>query len=396
MANLINLLAQTPWNTGFWGTLIGWFHGGIGNYVWTIIIFTIVLKLVMTPLDYFQRRVTKKNTEMQKIMQPELDKIKDKYKNQPEKMQQKLNEKQMELYKKHNYNITGSCFIMLINLVLTMVVFLTLFSSLNTIASIQMANQFDALRTEYEFVVDTNGDKVVADEAKQLAIKNAQVNLDNLYNSLIEAGFSSEDALKQRNDAEIKIGEDAYRIALVGSVDQEIIDNALQTKYNKDVKESWLWVKNVWKSDTATSVIPTYSEYLSLSKTTEEISEADYNSIMDPIRKIETGWNGYYILIVLAGGVTLLSQLLMTGALRKKSKSGDKAPKQGGLLMKILLPGLMIFFTISSNAVFAAYVVTNSLISMAITPLFTLLFNSIDKYKEKKEKDKIVVDYRRK
>lgn len=394
MANLINLLAQTAWNTGFWGKLIGWFHGGIGNYVWTIIIFTIVLKLVMLPLDYFQRRVTKKNADMQKLMQPELDKVKVRYKNDPEKMQQKLNEKQMELYKKHNYNIVGSCFIMLANLVVTMVVFLTLFSSLNTIAAIQNANQFDALRTEYETVIDVNGDKAAAQSAKVLAITDAQDELDKLYNDLIAVGTSSEDALAQRTEAEEKIGLEAYRQALVQSVDNDIVNKALQDKY-KEVKVSWLWVKNVWKSDTATSPVPTYKEYLTLSKTTENITETEYNTIMNPIKAIETGWNGYYILVVLAGGVLLLSQMLMSGDFKKKTPAEKSAMKKG-LLMKILLPGLMVFFTITSNAVFAAYVVTNSLCSMAVTPLFNMLFNAIDKHKEKKARDAVLVDYRRK
>lgn len=396
MANLINLLAQVEWNTGFWGKLIGWFHSGIGNYVWTIIIFTIVLKLVMSPLDYFQRRVAKKNAHMQKIMEPELEKVRAKYFKNPEKMQQKVNEKQMELYKKHNYNVVGSCFIMLINLVLTMVVFFTLFSSLNTIANIQIANQFDALRTEYEIVVEVNGDKTAAEKAKADAITEATTRLDELYNSLIESGFSSEDAQSQRDSAEAKIGQEAYKNAMVESAGQDVISSALQNKYKEDVKESWLWVKNIWKSDTSTSPVPTYEEYLNLSKTTEELTEAEYNLIMDPIKEVETGWNGYYILIVLAGGVTFASSLLMNGGVARKSTNpNEKSPKRGGLIMKLLLPALMIFFTISSNTVFAAYVVTNSLVSVAITPLFTLLFNAVDKYKEKKAKDAVVVEYRR-
>lgn len=394
MANLINLLAQTAWNTGFWGKIIGWFYGGIGNYVWTIIIVTIVLKLVLSPMEFFQRKVTKKNADMQKIMQPELDRVRSKYQNQPDKLQQKLNEKQMELYKKHNYNIVGSCFIMLINMVLTMVVFITLLSSLNTIANIQNANQFDALRTEYETVIEVNGDKAVAESAKQLAITDAKASLDELYNSLVEAGFSSEDALKQRTESENKIGADAYRAALIESVDVDVMNKALQDKY-REVKESWLWVKNVWKSDTATSPVPSYNEYLTLSNTSEEVSEAEYRAIMEPIKKIETGWNGYYILVILSGAVLLIAQMLMSGDFKKKTPE-EKAAMKKGLFMKILLPGLMVFITFTSNAVFAAYVVVNSLVGMAITPLYNLIINAIDKHKEKKVKDAVVVDYRRK
>ena len=58
MVDLTTLLTDTiAWNTGFWGTLIGWFNGFINSYGWTIILFTLAVKLILSPLDFLQRKV---------------------------------------------------------------------------------------------------------------------------------------------------------------------------------------------------------------------------------------------------------------------------------------------------------------------------------------------------
>ena len=82
MANLtMQLLGAVAQPTGVWETLIMAFHNGIPNYAWAIIVFTIVIKLVMLPFDLLNKYVTAKNTRVQKIIQPELDKIQKQYGN---------------------------------------------------------------------------------------------------------------------------------------------------------------------------------------------------------------------------------------------------------------------------------------------------------------------------
>ena len=62
-----------------WHTLISLFGKWITNYGWAIIVFTIVLKLVMSPLDIYQRISTKKQQKFQTVMQPELQAIHSRY-----------------------------------------------------------------------------------------------------------------------------------------------------------------------------------------------------------------------------------------------------------------------------------------------------------------------------
>ena len=126
-----------------WKTLIDLFVSFLGNYGWAIILFTVALKLVLLPLDIIQRRVSKKNTEMQAIVQPEIQALQKKYPNDKDK----INQGTMAIYKKHNYNVVGSCVVLLINLVVTLVVFFTLFQSLNYISRDKLTSQYAQLQT---------------------------------------------------------------------------------------------------------------------------------------------------------------------------------------------------------------------------------------------------------
>ena len=71
------------------------------NYGWTIIIFTVIVKMALLPLTFKQQ---KSSLEMQKI-QPLIQELNDRYKNDKEK----LSTETMALYKEHNVNPVGSC-----------------------------------------------------------------------------------------------------------------------------------------------------------------------------------------------------------------------------------------------------------------------------------------------
>lgn len=73
----------------------------IGNYGIAIIVFTILTKLILLPLNIKQ---TKSMKDMQRL-QPELQKLSKKYKNNKEK----LNEETLKLYKTYKVNPAGGC-----------------------------------------------------------------------------------------------------------------------------------------------------------------------------------------------------------------------------------------------------------------------------------------------
>lgn len=80
----------------------------VGNFGVSIIIVTILIKIMLLPLTLKQDKSMK---EMKKL-QPELEKIKEKYANN----KQMLNIKTMELYKEHKVNPLGGCLPLLLQL----------------------------------------------------------------------------------------------------------------------------------------------------------------------------------------------------------------------------------------------------------------------------------------
>lgn len=98
-----------------------------GGFGLAIVVLTVIIRLVMWPLNTQQQRSMKK---MQAIS-PKLKDIQNRYKNNPQVMQQKM----MEIYKENNFNPMGGCFPMLLQLP----VFILLYSALMSPQFMQLA-----------------------------------------------------------------------------------------------------------------------------------------------------------------------------------------------------------------------------------------------------------------
>ena len=93
---------------------------GFGSYGLAIILLTIIVKIIVYPLTKKQIQSMK---AMQKI-QPEMQKLQKKYKDNPQMMQKKL----MELYQKEGANPMSGCLPMLIQMPILMAMYYTLFN----------------------------------------------------------------------------------------------------------------------------------------------------------------------------------------------------------------------------------------------------------------------------
>jgi YidC/Oxa1 family membrane protein insertase len=83
----------------FW--LLEKIHGFVGNWGWSIILLTILIKLVFFPLS----AASYKSMARMKEVQPRLVAMKEQYKGEP----QKLNQAMMEMYRKEKINPLGGC-----------------------------------------------------------------------------------------------------------------------------------------------------------------------------------------------------------------------------------------------------------------------------------------------
>ena len=88
------------------GYVFRWLYFIIGNYGWTIVAFTLIIKLAMFPLTLKQQKSMKKT----QALQPKLAKLQEKYKYD----QEKLNQETMKLYQESGANPMGGCLPMLI------------------------------------------------------------------------------------------------------------------------------------------------------------------------------------------------------------------------------------------------------------------------------------------
>ena len=92
------------------------------NYAIAIILLTILLKLLLYPLTYKQF-ISMKNMQ---ALQPQFKVVREKYKKNPQQMQQEL----VKLYKEHNVNPLGGCLPTLVQLPFLFALFYTMTSDL--------------------------------------------------------------------------------------------------------------------------------------------------------------------------------------------------------------------------------------------------------------------------
>lgn len=88
--------------------LLRFFYDLSGSYGIAIILLTLTIRLLLAPLTFSQS----KSMEAMKRMQPEMQALQERYKDQPEEYQRKV----MELYKENKVNPLGGCLPMLVQL----------------------------------------------------------------------------------------------------------------------------------------------------------------------------------------------------------------------------------------------------------------------------------------
>ena len=331
MVNLIKFLANLPAPSGLWPKLFDFFASWVPNYGWTIVLFTIAVKLLVSPLDFYNRYSTRKNTLIQKRLAGQVQKINQKYQNNKEEANRQVS----ALYKKEGYNMVGSCVFMLVNLIVTMVVFFSFFNSLRTISSYKMLNQYDTLQQTYTQTLAETG-----------SIEKAET-------KTLESYLEFED------------------------------------------KNSWLWIKNIWRNDSKVNSIPTYQDLVTVAKNSgkeehsnfiNNVNEAQYNAVVKSIQKENTNWNGYYILAVLVIVTTLLSQWLSEKMNdTQHEKNIDQNQVQPSMkIMKLILPAVMLIFVLTNTASFGIYILVGNVLGILLNILFGFIIKKLTQNEENK------------
>lgn len=324
MLNSVSLLLASD----LWTIIIDFFAKTIVNYGWAIIIFTICLKLVLSPLDVFQRVSTQKQSRVMAVIQPEINALQEKYKNDREKLNQETN----KLYKKYKVNVGGMCITMLVTMAISLIVLFTLYSSIRSYGT-------EKLYTTYQ------------------ELDHAYVEAETEYATITDTDLTQE----------------------------EYIEEAIMLKYNElSEQNSWLWIKNVWKSDTNTSQFvdfDDYADHFNLEGEDRDLAKSRYDSITSTIIGDGKDNNGYYVIIIFAVLVSFLTQFLSAKLLAPKGQKMNLTNK----IMMAVIPITMLILAMTSNVVFTLYIITNSLMTAIISTIISLVLRRMNKDKDDKD-----------
>ncbi len=365
--------------TGLWEWLILNVFGFIGNYGWRIVVLVIFLKLILSPLDFYQRYKMRKNQRITEQLKPQLERLEKQYGEDKQTLQQK----QMELNRKAGFSYMSAC----IPLIITFVLFITFFTALRQVSSFmefrQYVEMYDAYVTAYEdtgfdYTIRTDGNEyqLSLDESEDYAeidawlqqvfsgedaektldsylgpeivseFQHAHINdhiekLMRYKTEFIDAGKSYKDFVREyagRGGSGDPTKEDfpfAMSILLQGRAQEQTVP-AFESSRTK-----FLWIKSLWVADVPWSKsLPQWSNFKDAMRSYGYLSE-DINKNPSDVYNGENPNQGKYN--------SLIKQETYQIVTAKVREHSDLYDTNGYLIMVILVVGLSILSQVISN-----------------------------------------------
>ena len=297
----------------------------IHNYGWSMVVFTLLIKLLLLPLDYKSRKSMRRMTKLQ----PQIAKLQKKYANDKEK----LNQKSAELYRREGVNPMSGC----LPLLVSMVILFIMFAAMRTVANTEMASQALGLLTtgtqtneswlwiKNIWMPDSPFNPVIADSAN-LRIIPADI-WAKVFASLDPASVT---ALAQ-------YGIDAATIS------GDTVFAALQT-------------------------LPIYAQETQLWATMPQLNLLIVNL------SIYAHNNGWFILPILAA----VTQYLMTLSQPQTTADPNNPPAGTNKFMKYFFPLFSLWICSSYNAIFALYWVVSNVFAWVQGLVMNKMFEKMD------------------
>ncbi|MDR3021199.1 MAG: YidC/Oxa1 family membrane protein insertase [Clostridiales bacterium] len=325
----------------------------VQNYGWRILLFAVLIKVALSPLDIYSRVKMRKNARITLSLQDKLSSLKKACGD--DKMA--YYQKEMQLKKQEGFSMFGFCLPMLVSLVLSIWVW----------QSVRAISEFKNMQQYLQWY-------------------------DVYVQALQDKGF---DKFTQ-NAEEQKIGQ------------QAVVDFYAKNG-NKD---SFLTVKNIWIADVpwASSVNNSndfkgrVGSYNNSSKI-DGIDDGEFNDIIAQYDVVtlqlrdskENSHNGFMILIVFSAGALLLSQILMQ-KLQRTGGMPTMAPTDNQFLqgmqtqmkmMVYIMPAIMGVFMVFQPAAFTLYMGVGSMTTLIINQVSTRILKMLDKQKEHNQLTKV-------
>ena len=334
------------------------------------------------------------------------------------------------LYKKNGYSMAGAC----LPTILTLVVFIIAINGFTTFSNYQNKQYFYDMSVSYNqafydgflyngddtpIVIEQNDEYfdvvMEGDDYAKISLKHSILQLDEVKNAVDgeEVTLSnSQFKVQKRSDGEAKfisvynpkgyvkieydIAGDNLSTAKIYAVKDNLVGvtilgktfeasanpvtflNDIAATYShdsyKNTNKSFLWIKNIWITDSPTQhpIIKDYKKFTSTYKyESGDISEAGYNNLISKLEKETKEPNGYFILVALTAISSLLMQIVTTKSQKAQMElqTVDGQGARTNKMMTWLMPIMMGVFAFTMTAAFSIYMIISSVFSIATTVL---------------------------
>ncbi len=310
--------------TNFFANILLGINQLVQNYGWSMVIFTILIKLLISPLDYKSRKGMRRT----QAIQPEIAKLQKKYANDRDK----LNQKMSELYRKENINPMSGCLPMLISMPLLFI----MFAAMRSVANTELAKQ----------AIDMLVGGVQRNET-WLWIKNIWMPDSPFYGTLV----------------------DQTNLQMIPADIWQKVIAALDDPTKTALTGLGIDLTNV----TGAALFPLLEQSAAYQAEMALWHELPRLNLLITQLTIYAKPNGWFLLPLLACG----TQLLMTNT---QPQQPQTAEQQGtGKFMKYFFPLFSLFICSSYNAAFALYWVVSNIFAWAEQLVFNKMFEAQDR-----------------
>ena len=313
--------------------ILAWIQSWVGSWGWSIVVFAILVRLVLTPFDFKSRVSMRKTTKLQ----PQLQALQKKYANDKEK----LNAKTAELYKKAHVNPLSSC----LPLLLTWPILIAVFGAMRLAANKELLLQLTQILNNEVPTLE-----------RWLWIKNLW-----MPDSLFAAALPDTRTLQQ-------IPADQW-LSWFNTLDANNLPILM-----KDLGLTADSFAQANLGKTLADIVEAMQQNAAYVKAVAAKPDWTFNLLVTQLSLVNE-YNGLMLLPILSA----VSQLAMTKIMGGAQPTNPDAPGAStGKFMQYFFPIFSLIICLSYSAAFALYWVAGNLVSMGQT-------YAINKYLDKKE-----------